>query len=190
MQKHIVILPLLVLLSGCVSSYVQEPPSWDPKARESIHVIAQVCLPSTTYQKYLSVSRVRTYGPGGNMRSILGGFEQHSWSTTTGQSVFEFAVTRPIDFLALIISIDEDDFTFTPPQNVPSVGWSEWVKPESKNPRSAQMDFIILGGHSYAHIPPGPNAPKARYRLVRIWDYKVAIEREMNHIAEDAIPPC
>ena len=194
MKKNILLFFLIsIALSGCALNYVEEPPVGDPQHGHSIYVVTQVCLPSPPNRAIIGFYTVQSYGPGGRLRSAGGGGLSRTWVTTAGQPVFEEYTTRPIDLKAVIIGIEKSDFVFLPPQKMPDSGWSAGMCPDSQNVRDVEasktVSYRMVYGKDFEHIPPEVNAPKIRYRVVRLSDYLYPAEQKRKGIIA-AIPSC
>jgi hypothetical protein len=190
---------LALAFSGC-STYVQEPSG--ETYSNGIHVIAQVCLPNTTGDSLdpfdISFSHIKRYGPQGQYRSMVGGSLRSSWRTKSNQLVFEQETGRQIDVLAIVISFvnlhgiyARPEATFGPPENIPAVGWSQWIEPvtlvrdtQSVGVGTRPWQALLNYGRDISAQAIEGGAPKIRYRLIRVADYQLPFG------SMEAIPSC
>ena len=96
-----------IWIAGC-SSYTPAPEPGTQEYRDSMVVIAQVCIPTPYTPKYLSGWQVDRYGPHGERRSAGSLIQAKRLSSANKQTIFEiFTHNRQIDLVALVIRADE-----------------------------------------------------------------------------------
>lgn len=180
-------------LSGCASDYVQGASVMDSRYREETHVLVQVCFPSLPNREVVGLYTAQSYGPDGKLMSYGGGGKVRSWNTVSGQPVFEDLTSRPIDLVALDVVADGSDFVFIPSRTQLTDSWSGWMSAASQNPlgidAGAAVWYRIVHNQNFEHIAPDSNAPRVRYKTIRVADYEYPVERKRNGIVEH-VPNC
>lgn len=108
--------------------------------------------------------------------------------TTAGQPVFERMLDRKIDVKAIVVRLD-DHLIFSIDDRKLSDEWSTWDVPYSQNSVDDMSWYKLVYGQKIVRHSPVSDAPKARYRLTKVSEYKYPADRKRAGVVEK-IPPC
>lgn len=161
-------------LGGC-SLYKPMPEPGTQEYRDTLAVVMQVCMPRTYTSVHLWVSEVKRYGSYGEMRSYGGGAVgvRKVGMTPTGHPIFEkFFRKRQIDLIDIMVNVNETQYVYNPEQKKLSIEeWTTWDPPVSQNPRRDMVGYQLANHRDLKIRQPDVQAPKIRYRLVRMSDW-------------------
>lgn len=164
-------------LVGC-ASYKPMPKRGTQEYRETLAVVVQVCMPTTYGSEHLWISRAKRYGTYGEMRSYVSGAVgvEKVGSSSLGQPIFEkFTRTRPDDLIAVIVNVDKTKYVYDlEDKKLSAEDWTIWYPPLSQNFARDMVEYRIANNMDLRVRQPDEQAPKVRYRLVRMKDWKAA----------------
>ena len=169
--------------SGCAGSGTLNNPA------DRIHVITQICLRSAkgTSNDVVWLDPVTRVGYG--VRAV----QRMTGLTTTHQPVFETYAAPPTDIVGIVIFLSSDRATrliFVPPRSLPTDSWTGWERARSSTKSDRAQRLLMRGMDLPDKTVPAPEAPRARYRLMRFTEWLSRVREIRENGIETNLPPC
>jgi len=165
----------VTVLAAC-STYKPMPRAGTQGYRDTLVVVIQICMPTIYVNDHLWVSEVYRYGTYGEMRAYGGsavGVKKVGLSSA-GQPIFEkFFQKRQMDLLNIMVNVDQTKYVYDLKQvELSTEEWTKWGQPLSQNFRSDMVGYQLANHRELKIREPNEQAPRIRYRLVRMSDWK------------------